>query len=183
MTTETFLTAASLDSLRALIGQQFRAYGSDLEIDEGVAAFDVWLDLAEGWVWLSYEETVVDFDAGFENVESLLRVHPQGGDFPGGDLHELTGGITEIHRIQDKIIAVDKLVDAVAWDWWRDSGLRFTLDNGQDLIIHRAATVNGEVRMRTGATGLVKPDPLPKRPFQEGQKRRYEFARREVILE
>ncbi|MGP6174047.1 hypothetical protein [Corynebacterium sp. A21] len=181
MTTETFLTPVSLEVLKSLIGQELKAYGSDLEIDEGLAAFDVWLDLEQGWVQLAYEETVVDF-GDFENVESLLRVHPQGSAFPGGELHELGGRITTISRIQDKIIAVDKLIDAVSWDWWRDSGLRFTLDNGQDLIIHRAATVNGEVRMRTGQAGSTEPDPIPKRPFQEGQKRRYQFERREVAL-
>ncbi|QGU06113.1 hypothetical protein COCCU_00725 [Corynebacterium occultum] len=182
MSTETFLTPAELDILRGLLGQELSSYGTDLEIDEGLAAFDVWLECEQGWVHLAYEETVVDFDAGFENVESLLRIHPQGGEFPGWESHDLKGRITKITRIQDKITAVDKLEEAVAWEWWRESGLRFTLDSGQELIIHRAATVNGEVRMRAGDAGGVEPDPIPKRPFQEGQKRRYEFERREVEL-
>lgn len=129
---------------------------------------------------LEYEETVVDFDAGFESVESLLQVFPQGGEFPGTDLHELTGTVTAIHRIQDRVAAVDKLADETEWDWWRDGGLRFILDTGWDLIVHRAAT---EVRMRAGARGAVEPDPLPRHSYQENQKRRYEFNRREVPLD
>lgn len=187
MTTETYLDAASIEVLRALIGQQLRAYGSDLEIDEGVAAFGAWLKLDQGWVQLEYEETVVNFDAGdasFESVESLLKVFPQGGEFPGieSDLHELSGKITQIVRIQDNLTAIDKIEDQVAWDWWRDSGLRFRLDNGQELIIHQAATVGGEVRMRAGATDQIGPDPFPRHSLQTNQKRRYEFDRREVPL-
>lgn len=184
MTTETYLDTGSVDTLQQLIGQQLSAYGSDLEIDEGVAAFGVWLKLDQGWVQLEYEETVVAFDAGFENVESLLKVFPQGGDFPGveSDLHELTGGITAIHRIQDRVSAIDRNTDQPEWDWWRDGGLRFVLDNGQDLIIHRAATVGGEVRMRAGARAEVEPDLLPRHSYQENQHRRYEFERREVAL-
>lgn len=184
MTIETFLDAPSIEVLRTLIGQQLRAYGSDLEIDEGLAAFGVWLDLDRGWVQLEYEETVVDFDAGFENVESLLKVFPQGGQFPGieSELHELSGKITQIVRIRDKLVAIDKIEDQVAWEWWRDSGLRFRLDNGQELIIHRAATVGGEVRMRAGASGQIEPDPFPRHSLQTNQKRRYEFDRREVPL-
>lgn len=185
MTTETHLDDASLKVLRALPGQQLRAYGSELEIDEGIAAFGVWLGLDQGWVQLEYEETVVDFAAGFENVESLLKVFPQGGEFPGieSDLHELSGKITQIVRIQDKLTAIDKLEDRVAWDWWRDSGLRFYLDTGQELIIHRAATVGGGVRMRAGASAQIEPDPFPRHSLQTNQKRRYEFDRREVPLD
>lgn len=181
MSVDTFLSTAELEVLRGLLGQELSAYGTDLEVDEGLAAFDVWVDCEKGWVHLAYTETVVDF-GDFESVESLLRVHPRGGEFPGWESTELSGRIIGITRIQDKVTAVDKLRDTVAWEWWRDSGLRFTLDSGQDLIIHRAATVNGVVRMRAGATGVVDPDPIPRRPFQEGEKRRYEFERRELGL-
>lgn len=181
MRIDTFLSTAELEILRGLPGQRINAYGTDLEAEEGIAAFDVWVDCEKGWLHLAYTETVVDF-GDFENVESLLRVHPQGGEFPGWESQELSGRITGITRIRDRITAVDKPGETVAWEWWRDSGLRFILDSGRDLIIHRAATVSGGVRMRVGATGVVQPDPIPRHPLQEGEKRRYEFERRELEL-
>lgn len=182
MTTQTFLDPDSLTVLQALVGQELHAYGSDLEIDEGLAAFGAWLQLENGWVDLEYVETVVDFTAGFDNVESLLQARPLRADFPGGEVHPLKGRIQEIRRIQDQVSAIDKPTDQVAWDWWRDGGLRFILDTELELVIHRAATVEGEVRMRAGAAGTVAPDPLPKRSYQEHQGRRFEYSRREVPL-
>lgn len=185
MTTETFLRPDSLAVLRSLVGKKLRAYGTDLELDDGVGAFGAWLQLEEGWVSLEFVEEVVDFDSadgGFESVESLLTVHPPTELDPGGDAHELEGAITGIRRIQDRVQMIDKLSGEVTWDWWRDSGVRFTLDTGQELVIHCASTVQIEVVLRSGPAGTVEPAPLARGTYQEGEKRRYEYERREVDL-
>lgn len=185
MTTETFLRPDSMEVLRSLVGESLLAYGSDLELDDGVGAFGAWLQFEQSWVSLEFVEEVVDFDAvdgGFESVESVLTVHPLTGVDPGGDPHELAGTIAEIRRIQDRVVAVDKPAATVAWDWWRDSGLRFILDSGQELLIHCASTIRIEVVMRTGPAGTVEPDPVARGTYQSGEKRRYEYERREAAL-
>lgn len=183
MTTETFLSSDGLDTLRALIGEQLLAYGTDLELDDGIAAFGAWVRTAQGWVGLEFVEEVVDFDAGFTSVESLLTVHPLTDVDPGGDAHELTGRIETIHRIQDRVTMINKRDDAVEWDWWRDSGVRITLDTGAELVLHCGSTIEIEVVMRTGPAGTVEPAPLATRSYQEGEKRRYTYERREVALD
>ncbi len=186
MITETFLKPDDISRLKALIGEELLAYGTDLELDDGVGAFGAWLQFAPGWVNLEFVEEVVDFTTAgdsFESVESVLTVHPLTDLDPGGDAHELTGRITAITKIQDRVAAVDKLADALVWDWWRDSGLRFVLDTGQELLIHCASTIQIEVVMRTGPAGTVEPNPVPVRSYQEGEKRGYRHERREAPLE
>ncbi|AGF71194.1 hypothetical protein [Corynebacterium halotolerans] len=185
MTTETFLEPGSLEVLRSLVGERLLAYGTDLELDDGVGAFGAWLQLESGWVSLEFVEEVVDFDAadaGFESVESVLTVHPLTWEFPGGDPQELEGTITEIVRVQDRVVAVEKPAETIAWDWWRDSGLRFLLDSGSELLIHCASTIRIEVVMRAGPAGTVEPEPIARGTHQSGEKRRYEHERREAPL-
>lgn len=183
MTTDTFLSPAGLDTLRSLIGERLLAYGSDLEIDEGVAAFGAWVRTTQGWVSLEFVEESIDFDAGFTSIESLLTVHPLTAIDPGGDAHDLTGRIEAIHRIQDRVTMINKHDDAVEWDWWRDSGVRITLDTGEELVLHCGSTIEIEVVMRTGPAGTVEPAPLATRSYQEGEKRRYTYQRREIVLD
>lgn len=184
MSTETFLSPDSLDQLKGLIGQEIVAYGTDLELDDGVGAFGAWLQCTQGWVSLEYVEEVVEFDSvdgNFENVESLLTVHPLTTTDPGGDPYELKGKIVEIIRIQDRVALIKKLENSVGWEWWRDSGLRFILDSGQELLIHCASPVVIEVKMQAGALGTLNPE-VPGRIYQEGEKRRYEYSNREIRL-
>lgn len=178
MTTETFLTPVSLDRLGALVGQRLLAYGTDLELDEGVGAFGAWLQFEQGWVSLEFVEQVLDFPAG-ERVESVLAVHPLTDVDPGGDPYPLVGTITQVARIQDRIAQINKLEDAVEWEWWRESGIRLLLDSGRELLIHCPSPVVIEVRMQAGPAGSLRPG-NPGRVYQEGEKRRYEYANREV---
>ena len=178
MTTETFLSPESLEVLRGLTGAQLRAYGTDLELDDGVGAFGAWLDTDRGAVELEFVEQVLDFPEG-ERVESVLEARPGGAE---GDSYELTGTITQITRIQDRIAEINKLAEAVAWEWWRDSGLRLSLDSGQELLIHCASPVVIEVRMQAGPAGTLRPG-VPGRVYQEGERRRYEYTNREVPLD
>lgn len=180
MTTETFLAPEGLAQLGDLVGRQLLAYGTDLELDEGIGAFGVWLQFEQGWVTIEFVEQVIDFPDG-ERVESVLTVHPLTGIDPGGDAYALTGRIVEITRIQDRIAQINKLAEAVEWEWWRDSGLRFRLDSGQELLIHCASPVVIEVKMQAGPTGTLRPD-APGRVYQEGERRRYEYGNREVPL-
>ena len=180
MTTETFLSTESLSQLNDLVGRRLLAYGTDLELDEGVGAFGAWLQFEEGWVGVEFVEQVIGFPEG-ERVESVLTVHPLTGTDPGGDAHELAGTITQITRVQDRIAEINKLAEAVEWEWWRDSGLRFRLDTGQELLFHCASPVVVEVRMQAGPAGTVQPG-SPGRVYQEGERRRYEYSNREVPL-
>lgn len=173
--TDTFLTADSLSALRGIIGAQLRAYGTDLELDDGVGAFGAWLDTDRGIVELEFVEQVVEFADG-ERVESVLEARDGVAD---GDPHALPGTITGITRIQDKVALINKLSGEQEWEWWRDSGIRVRLDSGQELVVHCASPVTIEVAMRVGADVEL---PRPPRDFQEGEKRRYEYERREVEL-
>lgn len=180
MTTETFLSPESLGRLHDLIGQRLLAYGSDLEIDDRVGAFGAWLQLGQGWVGLEFVEEVLDFPDG-ERVESVLTVHPLTDIDPGGEPYPLAGTITRITRIQDRVAQINKLEDTVDWEWWRDSGVRIGLDSGQELLIHCASPVVIEVRMQEGPAGSLQPG-RPGRVYQEEEKRRYEYAHREVAV-
>lgn len=174
--TDTFLTDDSLDVLRGTIGAQLRSYGTDLELDDGVGAFGAWLDTDRRTVELEFVEQVVDFAEG-ERVESVLEARDGVAD---GDPHELAGTITGIARIQDKVALIDKLSGRQEWEWWRDSGLRITLDTGRELVLHCASPVTIQVAMLTGPNVAL---PRPPRDFQEGEKRRYDYERREVAIE
>ncbi len=176
--TTTFLSDASLDILRGLIGAQLRAFGTDLEIDDGVGAFGAWLDTDRGVVELEFVEQVVDFteQEGGERVESVLEARVGEAD---GDAHELSGTITGISRIQDRVALIDKLSGAQQWEWWRDSGIRVSLDTGGELVLHCQSPVTVEVAMRTGSPVVL---PAPPRDYQEGEKRRYDYTRREIAL-
>lgn len=180
MTTETFLSPDSLDRLAGLVGQRLLAYGSDLELDDRVGAFGAWLQLEHGWVGLEFVEEVIDFPDG-ERVESVLTVHPLTDVDPGGDPYPLAGTIARITRIQDRVAQINKLEATLDWEWWRDSGVRIELDSGQELLIHCASPVVIEVRMQEGPAGTLWPG-RPGRVYQEGEKRRYEYANREVAV-
>ncbi|MDO5513178.1 hypothetical protein [Corynebacterium sp.] len=173
--TDTFLTPASLEVLRGIIGAQLRTYGTDLELDDGIGAFGAWLDTDRGTVELEFVEQVVDFEDG-ERVESVLEAREGVAD---GDPHALGGTITGIARIQDKVALIDKRSGEQEWEWWRDSGIRVSVDSGQELVIHCASPVTIEVAMRSGAQVQLPPPP---RAYQEGEKRRYEYERREVSV-
>lgn len=173
--TDTFLTPTSRDVLRGLLGAQLRAYGTDLEIDDGVGAFGAWLDTDRGTVELEFVEQVIDFGDG-ERVESVLEARPGEAD---GEAHELPGTITAITRIQDRVALMDKVSGAQEWEWWRDSGVRVRLDSGQELVLHCLSPVTIEVAMRTGRNVTLPPPP---RAYQEGEKRRYDYGRREAEL-
>lgn len=174
--TATFLDDASLTVLRGLIGAQLRTFGTDLELDERIGAFGAWLDTDRGTVELEFVEQVVDFEDG-ERVESVLEAREGLAD---GDPHELAGTITGITRIQDKVALIDKLSGRQEWQWWRDSGVRVHLDTGEQLVIHCKSPVTIEVAMLTGTDVVL---PRPPRDFQEGEKRRYDYERREVTIE
>ncbi|HJD77995.1 MAG TPA: hypothetical protein K8V93_03170 [Corynebacterium pollutisoli] len=174
--TATFLDDASLTVLRGLIGAQLRTFGTDLELDERIGAFGAWLDTDRGTVELEFVEQVVDFEDG-ERVESVLEAREGLAD---GDPHELAGTITGITRIQDKVALIDKLSGRQEWQWWRDSGVRVHLDTGEQLVIHCKSPVTIEVAMLTGTDVAL---PRPPRDFQEGEKRRYDYERREVAIE
>lgn len=180
MITETFLTPLSLDRLGALVGKKLLAYGTDLELDEGVGAFGVWLQFEQGWVSLEFVEQIIDFPEG-ERVESVLAVHPLSDVDPGGDPYPLVGTIAQVTRIQDGITQINKLEGAVEWEWWRESGVRILLDSGRELLIHCASPVVIEVRMQEGPAGALRPG-SPGRVYQEGEKRRYEYTNREVSV-
>lgn len=174
--TATFLDDASLTVLRGLIGAQLRTFGTDLELDERIGAFGAWLDTDRGTVELEFVEQVVDFEDG-ERVESVLEAREGLAD---GDPHELAGTITGITRIQDKVALIDKLSGRQEWQWWRDSGVRVHLDTGEQLVIHCKSPVTIQVAMLTGPNVAL---PRPPRDFQEGEKRRYDYERREVAIE
>lgn len=174
--TATFLDDASLPVLRGLIGAQLRTFGTDLELDERIGAFGAWLDTDRGTVELEFVEQVVDFEDG-ERVESVLEAREGLAD---GDPHELAGTITGITRIQDKVALIDKFSGRQEWQWWRDSGVRVHLDTGEQLVIHCKSPVTIEVAMLTGTDVAL---PRPPRDFQEGEKRRYDYERREVAIE
>lgn len=176
--TDTFLSADSVTVLRGLIGAQLRAYGTDLELDEGVGAFGAWLDTDRGTVELEFVEQVVDFTEaeGGQRVESVLEAREGVAE---GDAHELPGTITAIARIQDKVALVDKLSGEQQWEWWRDSGIRVVLDTGTELVLHCTSPVTVEVAMLVGSPVTL---PAPPKVYQEGEKRRYDYARREVAL-
>lgn len=178
MSTDTFLSPESLARLGQLTGQRLLAYGTDLELDDRVGAFGAWLQLEQGWVGLEFVEQVIDFPEG-ERVESVLTVHPLTDIDPGGDAYPLEGAIARITRIQDRIAQISKPDDTVDWEWWRDSGVRVTLDSGRELLIHCASPVVIEVRMQEGPAGGPQPAG-PGRVYQEGEKRRYEYGSREV---
>ncbi|RSZ63808.1 hypothetical protein EAH68_06105 [Corynebacterium hylobatis] len=180
MTTETFLSPESLARLSELTGQQLLAYGSDLELDDRVGAFGAWLQFGQGWVGIEFVEQVIDFPDG-ERVESVLTVHPLTGLDPGGDPYPLTGTIAAVVRIQDRVAQINKLEGTVDWEWWRDSGVRIVLDSGQELLLHCASPVVVEVRMQEGPAGTLQPG-QPGRVYQEGERRRYEYANREVAV-
>lgn len=173
--TDTFLTTDSLDVLRRIIGARLRAYGTDLELDDGIAAFGAWLDTDRGAVEVEFVEQVVEFADG-ERVESVLEAREGVAD---GDPHELPGTITGVTRIQDKVALINKLSGEQEWEWWRDSGVRIQLDSGEELVLHCASPVTIEVAMLTGTDVAL---PKPPRDFQEGEKRRYDYVRREVGL-
>jgi len=173
--TDTFLDDASLVVLRDLIGAQLHAFGTDLELDERVGAFGAWLDTDRGTVELEFVEQVVDFEDG-DRVESVLEARAGEVD---GDAYDLAGTITGIDRIQDRVALIDKLSGQQQWEWWRDSGLRITLDTGEQLVIHCKSPVTIEVAMLTGRDVQL---PTPPRDYQEGEKRRYDYGRREVAL-
>ena len=154
--TNTFLNDASLDTLRGLLGAQLRAYGTDLELDEGVGAFGAWLDTDRGVVEVEFVEQVIDFGpaAGGERVESVLEARDGVAD---GDAHD------EVQQ----------------WEWWRDSGLRISLDSGEELVLHCKSPVQVEVAMLAGRGVTL---PAPPKDFQEHQARKYDYGRREVSL-
>lgn len=174
--TDTFLTDTSLDLLRGLIGAQLRTFGTDLEIDDRVGAFGAWLDTDRGVVELEFVEQVVDLQEGGERVESVLEARAGEAD---GDAHDLPGTITGITRIQDRVALIDKISGGQQWEWWRDSGIRVSLDIGGELVLHCPSPVTVEVAMLTGSPVVLPPPP---RDYQEGEKRRYEYGRREVAL-
>lgn len=176
--TDTFLSDTSRDLLRGLIGAQLRTFGTDLEIDDGVGAFGAWLDTDRGTVELEFVEQVIDFteQEGGERVESVLEARAGEAD---GDAHDLPGTITGITRIQDRVALIDKLSGEQQWEWWRDSGIRVSLDTGEELVLHCPSPVTIGVAMRTGAPVVL---PAPPRDYQEGEKRRYDYTRREVAL-
>lgn len=174
--TDTFLSDTSLDLLRGLVGAQLRTFGTDLEIDDRVGAFGAWLDTDRGVVELEFVEQVVDLQEGGERVESVLEARPGEAD---GDAHDLPGTITGIRRIQDRVALIDKLSGEQQWEWWRDSGIRVSLDTGGELVLHCASPVTIEVAMLTGSPVEL---PAPPQVYQEGERRRYEYGRREVEL-
>lgn len=178
----TYLSEDSLARLTELIGTELLGYGTDIELDEGVGAFGAWLHTDQGYVGLEYLETVVEFGDEGERVESVLTVHPLSAADPGGEEHPLPGTITAIQRVQDVIRQITKPEQATEWEWWRDSGVRITLDSGRELLIHCASPVEIEVDMVTGPAGTAE-SPTPKDPgrvYQEGEKRRFEYERRET---
>ncbi|MDO5670218.1 MAG: hypothetical protein Q4G50_09460 [Corynebacterium sp.] len=173
--TDTFLNYPGLTVLRDLLGAQLRAFGTDLELDDQVGAFGAWLDTDRGVVELEFVEQVVDFADG-ERVESVLEARAGVAD---GEANDLVGTITGIDRIQDKVALINKLSGEQEWEWWRDSGIRVQLDTGQQLVIHCKSPVSIEVAMLTGPDVQL---PTPPRDYQEGEKRRYDYERREVAL-
>ncbi|GAB3690951.1 hypothetical protein [Corynebacterium nasicanis] len=174
--TTTFLNVTSLALLRELIGAHLRAYGTDIELDDGIGAFGAWLDTDRGTVELEFVEQVVEFAEG-ERVESVLEARAGMAD---GDPHELPGTIIGITRIQDKVALINKLSGEQEWEWWRDSGIRVHLDTGAELVLHCKSPVTIEVAMLSGTNVAL---PRPPRDFQEGEKRRYDYERRELTLE
>lgn len=176
--TNTFLNDASRDTLRGMLGAQLRTYGTDLELDEGVGAFGAWLDTDRGVVEVEFVEQVIDFGpaAGGERVESVLEARDGVAD---GDAHDLPGTITGIMRIQDKVALIDKASGEQQWEWWRDSGLRISLDSGEELVLHCKSPVQVEVAMLAGRGVTL---PAPPKDFQEHQARKYDYGRREVSL-
>ena len=179
--TNTYLDGESLAVLSGLVGTQVHGYGTHLDVEEGVGAFGAWVRTELGYVQLEYVETVIDFAAG-ERVESVLRVSPPTQSSPGGDEYELAGQLTAFARIQDGITQIGMPAGEQEWQWWRDSGIRFTLGNGQELLIHCASPVTIEVVMQAGPVGTLEPRTAG-RVYQEGEKRRYVYERREVPLE
>lgn len=174
-----YLSESSLAQLRALIGRTIDAFGFELEVDDLTGAFSVWLQLGDETITLEFAEEILDFP-GFESVEPVLHVDAPTGDNPGGDPHEVGSEITAITRIQDNLTQFARPSNDVEWSWWRDAGLRFSLADGRDLVLHCADTRSPEVKVRLGVNPLIT---VPRRDiYQSGEKRRFESDRREVSL-
>lgn len=174
-----FLSDTSAERLRGLIGRTLTAFGTELELDERVGAFSGWLQLGDEWVTVEFAEEVLDFP-GFDSVEPVLTVHKPVTFDPGGEPHAVDAQITGITRIQECLTQFQRPSDGVEWRWWRDAGLRISLDDDRELVFHCPSTRAPEVHMRIGPDVLL---PAPRKDmFQTGEKRRFEAERREVEL-
>lgn len=175
-----FLSAASADRLRGLIGRTVTAFGAELELEDRVGAFSGWLLLDDGqYVTLEFAEEVIDFP-GFDSVEPVLTVHAPTTVDPGGEPYPADATITAVTRIQECLTQFRRPGDEVEWNWWRDAGLRFSLDSDRELVFHCPSTRAPEVHMRIGPSVTL---PAPRKDiFQSGEKRRFEAQRRETAL-
>lgn len=176
---EAFLSVESRERLQGLIGRQVHGFGSDLEIDDRIGAFSAWLRLDAGWLTVEFLEDVLEFP-DFESAEPVLTAHPLASSGPGGTEYPLGATVTAITRIQESVTSITKPAQTVDWEWWRDAGLRFSLDDGRELLFHCPSSRQPSVLMRTGSP--VALDPVQTGVFQEGEKRRYDYSRREVEL-